>query len=142
MASPCFQFINTLPSFFAFLFTAELQPVHGFIVTNFHDFLVSKQRVLLYTGFKSHLKFVFNLNLFYNFLFLIYSSPSLLRPRASSGPGQNLHSKMRHQSAICCLRKELFWPYGLAPIFFWNETFLFVKIKKKSAKGRYLYYIT
>ena len=117
--------------FFCFLIYSRPSTGTGFhTVTNFHDFLVSKQRVLLYTGFKSHLKFVFNLNLFYNFLFLIYSSPSLLRPRASSGPGQNLHSKMRHQSAICCLRKELFWPYGLAPVFFGIKTFLFVKIKK------------
>ena len=106
MASPCFQFINTLPSFFAFSFTADLQPVQGFSYS--HQFLrffsVKAESTFVY-WVQITFEICFLLKPSYDFLFLIYSSPSLLRPRASSGPGQNLHSKMLHQSVICCLRK-------------------------------------
>ena len=40
--------------------------------------------------------------------------------------------KLRHQ--ICCLRKELSWPYGLAYIFFRNKTLCFAKIGKMKIK--------
>ena len=36
--------------------------------------------------------------------------------------------KLCHQGAICWLWKELFWQYGLLHKYFWNTTFLFVKI--------------